>query len=337
MKRLTDIYVFNRSSDSEWAAPTLIQTKKTGDVRILTDSRRLNEQIKRKQFPLPRISDILRKLSGLKYTTAVDLIMAYYQIPLYLEAQKLFTKILPWGKYQYKRLPMGVNTSPDIFQRIMYELLGDIPNIQVYLDDIRITSNGTFEEHAAIMEQVLERLQKANLRANLLKCFFGEAKIDYLGYEITRDGIKPQPKKVEARLKLSPPETKGQVRHFLGMINYYRDIWQKRSHMLAPLTGLVSPLVKYKWGEEQPKVFDEIKQKVSQETLLASNKQLGAVIMQEEKPLAFYSRKLNSAQTRYTTGEQELLSIVETLKEFRDILLYQQFIVHTDHLNILLG
>jgi hypothetical protein len=163
---------------------------------------------------------------------------------------------------------MGVKTSPDIFQRITYELLGDILNIQVYLDDIMITSNGTFEEHAAIMETVLERLQKENFRANLKKCYFGESKIDYLGYEVTRDGIQPQPKKVEAILKLSPPKTKCQLRHLLGMINYYIDMGQKRSHMLAPLTGLVSPLVKYKWGEEQQKAFEEIKQKVSQETLL---------------------------------------------------------------------
>jgi hypothetical protein len=84
--------------------------------------------------------------------------------------------------------------SPDIFQRIMYELLGDIPNVQVYLDDILIT----FEEYAAIMEQVLERLQKSNFRANLRKCYLGESKIDYLGYEITRDSIQAQPKKVEA-------------------------------------------------------------------------------------------------------------------------------------------
>jgi hypothetical protein len=151
----------------------------------------------------------------------------------------------------------------------MYELVGDIPNIQVYLDDIIITSNGTFEEHAAIMETVLERLQKVNFRANLKKCYFGESKIDYLGYEITRDGIQRQPYKVEAILKLSPPKTKRQLRNFLGMINYYRDIWQKRSHMLAPLTGLVSPIVKYKWGPDQQKAFDEIKQKVIQETLLA--------------------------------------------------------------------
>jgi hypothetical protein len=139
MKRLTDIYVFNRSSDSEWAAPTFIQAKKTDYVRILTDFRRLDAQIRRKPFPWPKISDLLRKLSGFKYAAAIDLIMGYYHIPLDLEAQKLCTTILSWGKYQYKRLPMGVKTSPDIFQRIMYELLGDIPNIQVYLDDILIT------------------------------------------------------------------------------------------------------------------------------------------------------------------------------------------------------
>jgi hypothetical protein len=127
-----------------------MQAKKTGDVRILTDFRRCNAQIKRKPFLLPKISDILRKLSGFKYATAIDLSMGYYHIPLELEAQKLCTTILPLGKYQYKRLPMGVKTSPDIFQRIMYELLGDIPNIQVYLDNILITSNGTFEEHAYI-------------------------------------------------------------------------------------------------------------------------------------------------------------------------------------------
>jgi hypothetical protein len=85
----------------------------------------------------------------------------------------------------------------------MYELLGDIPNIQVYLDDIIITSNGIFEEHAEIMEKVLERLQQANFRTNLRKCYFGESKNYYLGYEITRDCIQPQPKKVEAILKLS--------------------------------------------------------------------------------------------------------------------------------------
>jgi hypothetical protein len=98
MKRLTDIDVFNRSSDSECAASTFIQSKKTGDVRILTDFRRLNAQKRRRPFPLPEISDLLRKLSGFKNATAIDLSMGYYHISLYLKAQKLCTTILPWGK-----------------------------------------------------------------------------------------------------------------------------------------------------------------------------------------------------------------------------------------------
>jgi hypothetical protein len=134
MKRLTDIDVFNRGSYSEWAAPTFIQAKNTCDVRILTDFRILNAQIKRKPFPLPNISDLLIKLSGSKYAMAIELGMGYSHIALDLEAQKLCTTILPLGIYQYKRLPMGVKTSPDIFQRIMYKLLGYFPNIQVYLD-----------------------------------------------------------------------------------------------------------------------------------------------------------------------------------------------------------
>ena len=150
-------------------------------------------------------------------------------------------------------------------------------------------------------------------------------------------------------MRLTPPTTKRQLRRFLGMINYYRDMWRRRSHILAPLTAMCSAKVKFVWHDKEQKAFEEIKAIMSRETLLAypdfskdfhvytdsSDYQLGAVIMQNDRPLAFYSRKLNSAQKRYTTGEQELLSIVETLKEFKNILLGQKLIVHTDHKNLL--
>ena len=246
---------------------------------------------------------------------------------------------------------MGIKCSPDIFQKIMNDILGDIPNIHVYFDDILVTSNNTFTHHLTLLETVLARLQAANFRATLRKCFFAEPKIDYLGYVISRDGLQPQPKKVEVILRLVPPKNKRQLRHFLGTVNYYRDMWQRRSHILAPLSKLASPIEPFKWGPEQQEAFESIKKTFTQEKLLAypdfekpfhiftdaSNKQLGAVIMQGKRPLAFYSRKLNSAQTRYTTGEQELLSIVETIKEFRDILLGHKIIVHTEHKNILYG
>jgi len=351
MDRLTKAEVFERNHDSEWAAPTFVHRKKDGGPRILADFRCLNAQLKRKPFPLPKINDLLQRLSGFKYATALDLSMGYYHIPLDEESSKLCATTLPWGKYRYRRLPMGIKNSPDIFQAIMQEILGDLEYVQVYLDDILITSSDSWLEHLEKLDTVLKRLEKAGFRANLHKCFFGEHELEYLGYWLTRQGIAPQPKKVEAILRLTPPKTKRQLRHFLGMVNYYRDMWQRRSHIMAPLTKLVGKTAKFIWGLEEQQAFEEVKRVISKETLLAfpdfskefhiftdaSKYQLGAVIMQDDKPLAFYSRKMTGAQKRYPTGEQELLSIVETLKEFRNILLGQRVIIHTDHKNIVYG
>ena len=132
------------------------------------------------------------------------------------------------------------------------------------------------------------------------------------------------------------------------MINYYRDMWIRRSKILAPLSKVTSKNAKWEWNTEQQQAFDTIKKIVSQETLLrhpdfnkefeihtdASKAQIGAVIAQEGRPIAFYSRRLTDCQTRYTTTERELLAIVETLKEFRNILLGQKIVIHTDHKNL---
>ena len=147
MKRLEKIGVFKRANDSEWAAPTFVVPKKTGDVRILTDFRELNKVMKRKPYPLPKISDLLQKLQGFKYATVIDLSMGYYHIRLDEESSKLCTTILPWGKYRYLRLPMimGIKNSPDIFQQLINDVLGDIKNVWAYLDDILITASGSYE------------------------------------------------------------------------------------------------------------------------------------------------------------------------------------------------
>ena len=170
----------------------------------------------------------------------------------------------------------------------------------------------------------------------------------WLGYNISREGLRPAQKKVEAILQIKAPTTRKQLRRFIGMVNYYRDMWPQRSHLLAPLTAMTSAKVKWKWTSEHQESFDKMKALMARETLVtfpdftkefeihtdASKLQLGACISQEGKPVAFYSRKLQPAQTRYTTTERELLSIVETLKEFRNILLGQKIKVHTDHENL---
>ena len=193
--------------------------------------------------------------------------MGYYHVPLDDASKELCTTILPWGKYQYQVLPMGIKNAPDIFQEIMSNMMGDLEFTSTYIDDILIVSDGTFEDHLKKVKQVLDRLQKANFRANVRKCYWGESSIEYLGYQISRQGIQPQPKKVEAIQRLKEPKNVRQLRHFLGMVNYYRDMWQRRSHILAPLTKLTGKGTPYVWGKEQQKAFEEIKRVMARETI----------------------------------------------------------------------
>ena len=143
------------------------------------------------------------------------------------------------GKYQYLRLPMGVNVSPDVFQEKMSSLMQDLEYVRTYLDDLLVISNGSFEEHLQQLGKVLQRLRRAGLKINAEKSSFFAPEIEYLGYLLTKDGIKPVQKKIQAVLDLQPPTTLKELRSFLGMVQFYRDMWKQRSHILAPLTDLV--------------------------------------------------------------------------------------------------
>ena len=346
--RLCLLGVLEPCDDSEWGAPSFIIPKKNLTVRFLSDFRRLNASLKRKPFPIPKIQDMLQKLEGFKYATALDLNMGYYTIRLNPDAQKLCTIVLPWGKYKYLRLPMGISGAPDIFQAKMSGLMAGLDFVRVYLDDCLILNKSTFADHLQKLRQTLQRLSDAGLRINAEKSYFGRGEIEYLGYWVTRNGIQPLPTKVDAMLAMEEPKTRRQLRAFIGLVNYYRDMWRRRSHVLAPLTELCSETKKFVWGEPQKEAFREAKKMLSKQAILAfpdftkpfviytdaSKYQLGGVITQDGRPLAFYSRKLNDAQTRYTTTERELLSIVETLKEFRNILLGHVILAYTDHKNL---
>ena len=349
VERLVMIGVLEEANDSEWGAPTFIIPKKDGRIRFISDFRKLNQYLKRKPFPIPKIQDMLLKLNGFTYASALDLNMGYYTIRLDPDAQKLCTIVLPWGKYKYKRLPMGLAGSPDIFQEKMSDLMRGLEFVRCYLDDVLIISTSTFEEHLSKVELCFQRIAKAGLKINPDKSFFGKKEIEYLGYWVTQHGIQPQVKKVKSILEMEEPTNRKQLRGFIGLVNYYRDMWRWRSHVLAPLSVLTSKKVPWKWGEAERTAFLEAKRIISKNAILAfpdfnkkfvihtdaSKYQLGGVITQDGKPLAFYSRKLKDAQTRYTTTERELLSIVETLKEFRNILLGHEIEVFTDHKNLI--
>ena len=359
--RLVKLGVLKREDNSEWGSPTFIVPKKQGTVRFLSDFRQVNQRIKRKPWPLPKISTILQELEGFRWATSLDLNMGYYHIRLDPDSQKICTIILPWGKYAYLRLPMGISGSPDIFQEKMSTLMQELEYVRVYIDDLLTISTESLDDHLDKLNQVLTRLRNAGLKINADKSFFCATSCEYLGYILSRDGIRPQHKKVEAMLSIAPPTNVKGVRRFLGLVQYYRDLWKSKSEILAPLTDLVgecgvtkSTKAKgtkkkpFHWDESHQRAFDSMKQILSKEVCLAypdfteqfeiytdaSTRQLGAVIVQKNRPIAFFTRKLTPTQQKYSITELELLSIVETLKEFKGILWGQRIKVYTDHLNL---
>ena len=226
LERLENLGVLEKVQSSEWGSPTFIIPKKDGRVRFISDFRKLNQKIKRKPYPLPRISDTLQELEGFQYATSLDMNMGYYHIALSPEASDMCTIVTEFGKYRYKRLPMGVSCSPDIFQAKINELLGDIEGTRAYIDDILVIKRGTFDEHLAQLEEIFQRCQKTGLKLNAVKCRFGINEIDYLGYIVTPTGIKPNPKKIKAIQNMERPRTVTEVRRLIGMlagINY--SLW----------------------------------------------------------------------------------------------------------------
>ena len=168
---------------------------------------------------------------------------------------------------------MGVMCAPDIFQDRMYDLMSEIECARAYLDDLLALSRGSFNEHLIDLEKVLKRLSEANLRVNIRKCDFAASEISYLGYILTRDGIKPHPEKIEAIMNLAQTTTRKDVRRLLGMVQYYRDLWQHRSHILASLTdavgGSTDKKKKLVWTVECEQAFQQVKQLVVKDTMLA--------------------------------------------------------------------
>ena len=148
------------------------------------------------------------------------------------------TIVLPWGKYKYLKLSIGLSNSLDVFQEKMGDLFSDLENVKAYIDDLLVLTKGDWEDHLAKLDEVLTSLSKAGLKVNIKKSFFGKHKLEYLGYWISQEGIQLLKKKVEAILKISKPTTKKQLCSFIGIINYYRDMWRGQASLLAPLSKL---------------------------------------------------------------------------------------------------
>lgn len=347
-------------SSSPFGAPVLFVKKKSGELRMCVDYRALNKITVKNRYPLPRVDDLLDRLQGATVFSSLDLTSGYHQIRLSEEDVPKTAFRVPFGLFQYKVMPFGLTNAPGVFMAAMHDILQDLPFCVVYLDDILIFSKNP-DEHVQHVEAVLKRLQENQYFVKLSKCDFFKSEVQFLGHIVSAQGVKPDPKKVAVVKEWPQPSTVHEVRSFLGLANYFRKFIKDYSRIAAPLTNLTKGNIskakgkntKVNWTPQCQAAFDELKSALTSAPCLAlpdfrlpfevvcpqpmevvtdaSDYALGAILMQNGRPVAFESHKLSSAEANYTTTEKELLAVVHALKIWRCYLEGSKFTVVTDH------
>ena len=335
---------------SPWATPVVPVLKKNGKVRLCGDYKlTINLASPTESYPLPLVDELLAKMSGGKFFSKLDLSNAYLQLPLDPLSKQYVTINTHRGLFQYNRLPFGVASAPAIFQRHMETLLQGLDGVSVYLDDI-LVSGRSLEEHLTRLAGVLDRLEKSGMHLNQQKCSFLGSKIEYLGHVIDAEGIHPTSDKVKAIQEAPPPANISQLRSFLGLLNYYNRFLPNLATKLTPLYSLLNKCQKWTWGPEQEEAFRCAKEVLQSDSLLvhfdpskplvlacdASNYGIGAVLSHileggKERPIAYISRTLSTAEKHYSQLEKEALAIIFAVKKFHRYLMGHHFVIESDH------
>ena len=340
-----------RKSTSPWASPVVIVDKKGGEKRICIDYRKLNAVTKSDAYPLPRIDDMLESFGQAKWFTTLDLASGYWQVAMHERDIEKTAFVTPFGLYEFLVMPFGLSNAPGTFQRLMNRVLQDFLGdfVAVYLDDVIIYSKGSFEQHMDHLSQVFRALREANLKIKLKKCYFTLPNIHFLGHVVGRDGIKPDPEKIEKVKNYPVPRNLTQLRSALGLFSYYRKFIKDFSRIAKPMTQLLKKGISYIWTEKQQIAFDRLREMLIKAPILsypdfdkpfviytdASGIGLGAVLSQikdkKEHVIAYASRSLVSAEKNYSVTDQECLAVVWAIKKFQHYLGLKPFTIVTDH------
>ena len=274
--------------------------KKDGRVHWITDFRGLNKSLCRQVYPQQTTNDIFARRTNYEVFTKMDISMQYYTFDMDEPSRNLCTIATPFGLYRYCRLPMGVSEAPDIATEIMHDICADMEDVEILYGRHWMLQRFLGRTPTAI-KTVLQRLQSVGFTINPLKCEWTVKETDLLGHWLTPTGIKPWRKKIDAVLRLKPPSNIKEPGAFLGMVNYYRDMWPRRTHTLAPLTVMTGK-APFQWMPVHQKAFEQMKALISTDALLAypnptmhydvesdaSDYQLGSVIKQNNRPVAYF-------------------------------------------------
>uniref|UniRef100_A0A8C7Z7B9 ribonuclease H n=1 Tax=Oryzias sinensis TaxID=183150 RepID=A0A8C7Z7B9_9TELE len=348
--RMEKMGVITKVEDpTEWCAGMVVVPKKSGAVRICVDFTNMNQAVRREKFILPSVEHTLGMLAGATVFSKLDANMGFWQVPLTEESAKYTTFITPFGRYYFNRLPFGIASAPEHFQKMMVtEVTSGLAGVLCHMDDILVWGK-TQEEHDVRLHALLEKAQKAGITLNIDKCEFTCHKVRFLGHVISAAGVQPDPEKTSAVQKMGAPTNVSELRSFLGMVNQLGRFIPNLAEKDKVLRDLLSKKNHWYWGPEQQTAFERLKKELSSTPVLtlydpnsvlkisadASSFGLGAVLLQKSNaewaPVAYASGAMTATEQRYAQVEKEALTATWACERFSCFVLGRSFELETDH------
>ena len=340
-----------RPSSSPWNSPIILVKKKDNTMRFVCDFRGLNNVTKKDTYPLPHIRDIIDKMQDAQYWTTLDAAGAYWSMPLNEEDKEKTAFTVPRGKYEFNVTPYGLTNAGASYQRMIDMCLSGLKfdRILAYMDDVVIFSR-TFAEHMVELDAIFDKLLDANITLKASKCVIASHSVDFLGYRLSMDGIRPQSRLISAILEFKRPESRKAVRSFLGLANFYRNFIPQFADIARPLNTLTSDNVKFEWSNSCEVAFQKLKELLSSEPVLAfprlgepfivdvdaSDVAFGGVLMQKGRdgllhPVGYYSDSVKPSQKDWHATTKEAFALVLAVRHWYVYLAGTEFVLNSDH------
>ena len=330
-----------------WSSPQSGLVTLPQSFRVCLDPRDLNKAIRRNHFHLPTLDDVLPQLKGARVLDAKD---GYLQVKL-SESSSFLTTF--WGagrKYRWLRMPFGISSAQEEFQRRLLGVLHGLEGVAVVADDTLVFGVGETEamarqDHNQKLFKLLQRAREVNLKFNKDKMHLHQTELLYIGHQISAEGVKPDVAKVKAVKDMPVPKTVQEVRCFLGMSNYLSRFIPNLSKVAEPLRRLTEIEAEFVWGTKEHAAFEELKTLISNDQLLAfydirkpiviqcdaSTEGLGATLLQDGRPIASVSRSLTKSEKNYVALELECLAIVFACQRLDQYIYGKRVRIETDH------